>query len=292
MSPPELLLYWIRERYEVLLKKKNMAPKPWSEDPVFQTTYFCNVRREDDKVTKWIREYYSPHVDHDMFEYNVLLARFLNRPESLQYVGFQPFHDPTDLLAKLEKLAEEGKTVWGNAYVITTHGIPMPKATYLCDNVLGSALEVLRACEKAGPPPTCQEWYGVLQAIEGVGSFLAAQIVADLKNTPGHQLREADDWWTFAAHGPGSVRGASWFFYGEPIGITPVTFRAALDKIRRYVDNNLEKCDCDSLEEKCSHEYKIPRFCNQDLQNCLCEFDKYMRVKNGTGRSKRSYPGT
>ena len=29
----------------------------------------------------------------------------------------------------------------------------------------------------------------------------------------------------------------------------------------------------------------------QDLQNCFCEFDKYMRILNGTGRSKRSYNG-
>ena len=39
-------------------------------------------------------------------------------------------------------------------------------------------------------------------------------------------------------------------------------------------------------EQECPVEYDM-----QDLQNCLCEFDKYMRILHGTGRSKRGYPG-
>ena len=37
-------------------------------------------------------------------------------------------------------------------------------------------------------------------------------------------------------------------------------------------------------------EELIPELCNQDLQNCLCEYSKYMRVLNG-GRTKRNYQG-
>jgi hypothetical protein len=29
----------------------------------------------------------------------------------------------------------------------------------------------------------------------------------------------------------------------------------------------------------------------QDVQNCLCEFDKYERVKYGQGKPRSSYPG-
>lgn len=29
----------------------------------------------------------------------------------------------------------------------------------------------------------------------------------------------------------------------------------------------------------------------QDLQNCLCEFDKYERVRMGQGRPRSRYPG-
>jgi hypothetical protein len=43
-------------------------------------------------------------------------------------------------------------------------------------------------------------------------------------------------------------------------------------------------------------EFELPEeilefLCFQNLQNCFCEYDKFMRVTNGTGRSKRKYKG-
>lgn len=291
MTPPEALLYWIQERMRILERKKTGQKKPWSDDPVFQATYFCNVRREDDRVTQWIRNYYSGHVDHPLFEYNILLSRFLNWPETLHEIGYRDTHEPEPVLRVLKSRAARGEKVWGGAYVITTHGIKMGKTEYLCNNVLPSAYKALEGGNRPYGTRPCVDWYNHLQRIEGVGSFLSAQIIADLKNTKGHSLQKASDWWTFAAHGPGSLRGASWFFYGKPEGITPATFPEALKKIRSYVDRGGE-CDCDHNDSYCTHIFSLPRICNQDLQNCLCEFDKYMRVKNGTGRSKRNYDGT
>lgn len=285
-TPPELLMYWIRERYRILtVKSSPTASKPYSQDPVFQTTYFCNVRREDDKVTKWVREFYSPHVDSPMFEYNILLARFLNWPDTLEKIGFQ-LYDPYRLEYKLEELAKEGK-IWGNAYVITTHGIKMPKLQYLCRNVLPSAyraLESYRGIRQAAGYQgeahlTCALTATLLQRIEGVGSFLAGQIVADLKNTPGHPLYTAEDKATFVVPGPGSLRGVDWFFKdsNEKFGHR-TKFQRDFLAIRAYVDEHWPA--------------EVPAIDNQDLQNCLCEFDKYMRVRTGTGRSKRRYNGS
>jgi hypothetical protein len=35
----------------------------------------------------------------------------------------------------------------------------------------------------------------------------------------------------------------------------------------------------------------MPPLHAQDLQNCLCEFDKYERVRLGEGRPRSNYPG-
>jgi len=282
-DPKELLMYWITERERVRYYKEKGFPKPWSLDPVFQQTYFCNVRREDDKVTKWIRDFYSTFVGDSLFEFNMILARFLNYPPTLKQVGYIGYYDEVKLYETLERLASEGK-VWGNAYVITTHGIPMGKAQYLCKNVLLGALQglgaVRAACRGNGSGPTLRGSHASLMRLEGLGSFLAAQVVADLKNTYGHPLREASDWATFVAPGPGSVRGVSWFHHGAP-GLIPVTqFMWNFMKVRDYVD---EHWDCTKMGQP---------ICNQDLQNCLCEYDKFMRVRNGTGRSKRNYNGS
>lgn len=279
LTPPELLIYWIRERYRILTKKQEGLPSPWSEDRVFQTTYFCNVRREDDKVTKWIRNFYSPHVNHPFFEYNIILSRFLNWPLSLKGLGFVESHDPVELQKTLEGWAEARFQVWGGAYLITTHGMKMPKATYLARNVLGSAVDVLEHGRAVVRGASCGAAAQVLERIEGVGSFLAAQIVADLKNTVGHPLMSSEDRWTFVSPGPGSIRGVSWFCNGDPKSrATPAYFSRRFEQVRQYVDATWPE--------------EVPRIDNQDLQNCLCEFDKYMRVRNGTGRSKRRYNGT
>lgn len=274
---PELLIYWIQERHDILTKRMAGQPKPWSKDPVFQNTYFCNVRREDDKVTQFIRKFYSPHVEDRMFEYNIIFSRFINWPPTIEVIKYMQDHDPEWLLNYLDCLASNGK-IWGNAYVITTHGIPMPKAAYLCRNVLGGVYRGLDALRKACRGPSLALAAEALEGFEGVGPFLAGQVVADLKNTPGHPLASADDWWEFVMPGPGSIRGASWVLYGKSEGVTYSTFQRAFQEIREYVDH------------KWVPEMGVVLH-SQDLQNCLCEFDKYCRVTTGSGRSKRGYAG-
>lgn len=276
-TQPELLIYWIKERYRVLISKQEGLPKPWSDDDVFKRTYFCNVHREDDRVTRWIRSYYSPYVGDDLFEYNIILSRFLNWPPTLDAIGYQKIHDPNRLGTNLGLLAEAGK-IWGGAYVITTHGIPMPKATYLCQNVLEGVHRGLDDLRKACRGVSCAAASRALQGFEGLGSFLAAQVVADLKNTPGHPLYGAIDRWTFVEPGPGSLRGVSWFCNGDSKSrAMPAYFSRGFAQVRNYVNVGWPK--------------EIPIVDNQDLQNCLCEYDKYCRVATGSGRSKRGYNG-
>lgn len=277
----ETLLYWIAERWRILKAKETGKPPPWSSDPIFQTVYFCNVRREDDKVTRFIRSFYASYYNHPNLIYNYVFSRFVNWPETIQYVGWMDEHKPDHLEAMLEDCRQHHSKVWGGAYVITTHGLPMAKAAYMVDHVLGGLWDGLGRPGISGPhpvlPPTLSGLHSLLMRFEGLGSFLAAQIVADLKNTHGHEMVNAPDWSTFVAHGPGSLRGASWVKFGNKDEVSVGTFPYVFQEIREYVDKWLPK--------------DIPKFCNQDLQNCLCEFDKYMRVSTGTGRSKRNYDG-
>lgn len=268
------------------MAKEKGLPKPWSNDPVFQRTYFCNVRREDDKVTKWIRQNWSPEkIGWEDYEYAMVLARFLNWPQTLGSLNAQEFglSNFKDIEEWLQGWADAGFQVWGNAYVITTHGIKMPKATYLCERVLPAAYELLGAGRWRGRYASTENRlayaHEALMRLEGVGSFLGAQIIADLKNTEGHPLYEANDWYSWSAPGPGSLRGLAWFHGTAGSG----QYERRIKEVATYLlDHDAEGVLLQGAEE-CINM--------QDLQNCLCEFDKYMRVKNGTGRSKRNYPG-
>lgn len=286
----QLFLYWIQERENIRIAKGAGLYRPWSNDPVFQQTYFCNVHRENDRVTKWIRENWSPEdLGWENYELYMVLARFLNWPQTLQSVRICTSQDLdsgvgdfTYLLGKLETIAGWGEKVWGNAYVITSHGMPMPKATYLCRHLLPDVYRALHTLKTPLAQGSCGGMAGALQRITGIGSFLAGQIVADLKNTVGHPLYTAPDKKEFVVHGPGSIRGLNWWHAGTEKG--PVTERnfsryflvqGPKTQVERYFENNP----------------LMPYIDNQDLQNCLCEFDKYCRVKTGTGRSKRKYAG-
>jgi alpha-glutamyl/putrescinyl thymine pyrophosphorylase clade 1 len=275
-DPKSEFIYWIHERWNILQRKQHGDSKPWSSDPVFQKTYFCNVRREDDKVTKWIRGTYNPHVHDPMFEYNMVFARFINWPETLDKIGYLTAHNPEQLNQDLELIATQGK-LWGGAYIVTTHGIPMSKVTYLCENVLGGAYRRFGGAYRWPLGASCAQAHHTLMQLEGLGPFLAAQVVADLKNTPEHELASAPDRDTFVSYGPGSLRGLSWFWFGQSGKITPSKFDQAFESLRDWL--------------RPVWPVGVPEIDNQDLQNVLCEYSKYMKVKYGGGHSKRNYDG-
>ena len=212
----------------------------------------------------------------------MVFARFINRPETIRHIGYMHEHSPRQLQDVLNFLGSQGAKVWGGAYVITTHGQKMSKVDYLCNQVLYDVWNLRLESLLASPlyTPTCSSMAQMLQNVDGIGSFLAAQVVADLKNTPGHVLYTAEDRDTFVAPGPGSLRGLDWFL-AKPDRIiprsTPATFPVDFNYARDYVDSHWPD--------------EVPRVDNQDLQNCLCEFDKYCRVATATGRSKRKYDG-
>lgn len=265
----ERLAYWINERESIRVKKEGGLPKPWSDDPVFQTVYFCNVHREDDRVTRWIAENWRQYYPHPNYELAMVMARFINKPSSLLYLGFPEEWDKEEYLQAFQELPSPK---WGNAYVITTHGQKMPKDEYVFD----ALDEMAPLLYNVRWYTLCRHTYEYLKGFDGLGSFLAAQVVADLKNTINHPLHHSPDYVDFVAPGPGSLRGLEWY-YGYRIGLRDFdrAIRTAYAETMPHV-----------IRSRNSHMHM------QDFQNCLCEFDKYCRVKSGLGRSKRRYPGT
>ena len=274
MKELETFAYWITEREKVRLLHDAGAPKPWSNDWVFQKTYFCNVHREDDKVTKWIRTNWNNPAELN-YEFAMCVARLLNKPSTLASLGY-PAEDVPRWIGRsvdvLRTMAGEGVTIWGNAYVVTTHGQKMDKLTYLEGLLRDLWEQVEPGLVDVRRQKTLAMAHYRLTLREGFGSFMAAQVVADLKNTEGHALQFAEDWWNWSAYGPGSLRGLAWV-YGVPT--TPRNYEELMKELHPEIERLV---------------YPI-HMCEQDLQNCLCEFDKYMRVKTRTGRSKRKYNG-
>ena len=269
------LAHWINERENIRLRREaGMAP-PWTADPDMATVRYCNVHREDDKVTRWLRN--NPvYSGVDIPVWVTVLARMVNRISSLAYIEFAvQTEDIEGIKTSLKHLRAEGLPIWGNAYTISTCGKSMDKVDYVIDHVV-SAVRLAEQCP-LWPNGLWQDPWSLslfhrwLMQIDGLGSFLVAQVVADLKNTPGHALATASDWWTFAAPGPGSLRGLVAYF-GHPV--TPSNFAASLSLVTQQVKPLVAGY--------------IGAIHAQDLQNCMCEFSKYIRVREG-GKARNNY---
>jgi hypothetical protein len=261
--------YWIYAREQIRLRKEAGKPQPWTDDTILQKYRFCNVNREHDRVTRWLDKHWRrPFHDHPNFILAMLLARMINWPPTLAEIGFPDKWRPRAIVQTMQNRAARGEKTWTSAYVVTTCGKPMNKAEYVVQYVCDRVYRV-----GVGYPtrPTLAAVWTALRAFDGLGAgFLAAQVVADLKNS-GHVLAQAKDWWTWAAPGPGSLRGLSTYF-GQ--NITRAEFLLALHDMQEEVYPMLGR--------------SVPRLCSQNWQNVMCEMDKYWRVEQGR-RPKQNY---
>jgi hypothetical protein len=204
------------------------------------------------------------------------VARLVNWPDTLAALGYPTPWDRDHFVAVLQARAAEGAKVWGDAYNISNAGKSRPKVEVVAD-----VLDALWARRKALRPREDDSLLGFcarLKAMDGFASFMAAQVVADVKYA--EPLRSARDWWTFAAPSPGSKRGLNRAM-GRPVDApwrNDDTWRAVLARLQEAIAPELERIG-------------LGRLCAQDLQNCLCEFDKYERVRLGEGKPKRRFIG-
>lgn len=265
------LTKFIKEREAIRLKKEAGRPRPWTKDPILGKYRFCNVHREDDRVSRWLRNTFYPYYkgNPDIW-FVAIVARLLNNPESLWDVRewLLPFNAKMFSRILDTRVTRKQKN-FNAAYIVSTNGLAIDKIEYVTYNILNviwGERENMRPSKK----DTLEVYHSMLMQFDGLGSFIAAQVVADLKYMP--PLSRALDWWTFAASGPGSRRG-----------LNRVTERDVDAPWREVVWRTqlTELLNTPLIKALDLHA--------QDLQNCLCEFDKYERARLGQGTPKQIY---
>lgn len=273
------LVGWARERENIRLKKEAGTPKPWTKDPILLMYKFCCIRREDDRVTRWIREEWrSPNAGDPHLWHAMAVARFLNWPEALEEAGYpEPWgRRRGPFLRALRIRKERGEQNFSGAYMVRSD--PCCKIDYVA-----SVFEELWEKRKT-ISETLHEggglagFHAALVPVRGMGSFMAAQVVADMRHVA--PLNGASDLFEWAASGPGSRRGLS-----RVCGF-PVDFKWRTEGAWFEVFHELH-LQVIPVAEKVGLE--PPH--GQDLQGWLCEFDKYERVRLGEGRPRSLYPG-
>jgi hypothetical protein len=281
------LLYWMRERESIRIKKERGDPPPWTDDPILAANRFCNVRREDDAVTRWIamhiRERYA---EHPYLWLMLCIGRYINLPETLQELTCTPgawpdgeHFDPATMATVLDGRSSRREQVFNAAYKIHPgSGSPefrrLTKNRYVAEVAIGR-LWKQRAAITSGwftPKATLQDIVGRLMRYPGWGPFMAYQAVVDMRFT--RLLANAPDIGTWAAAGPGTIRGLN-RVHGRATdaGLSQEWAVIEMREIYKVIRATLPEIDIDF----------------SDVPNILCETDKYLRMQSGDGRMKRRY---
>jgi hypothetical protein len=287
--------YWIAEREKVRKAKASGKRPPYTTDQIIASTRWCNVRRMDDKVSLWLlNEWYAGggnlrYAEPRTALIAALLARMINRPETLAAItGGKPFikWDYARAYKAMYKIKDAGVVVFTNAYIINgASGGPK------IDQVLNAIDKCYSLCDKNASrfivPDSMRETAMRLHDLPGVGSFIAGQVVADLRWVLG----TTDEWWTdrmdWAPPGPGSSRGMK-YLLGDA---TPQDMAGRGKDLteRQFIPALRELIEVAQRHKTVGPIFRERKLEAHDIQNTLCETGKYIRIKYGAGRGKNQY---
>lgn len=265
--------YWIRAREEVR-KLKEKYPEGitggYSNDPILNLYHFCNVRREDDRGTKEIREVvlkYFPYEDTDLATISslptvYLMARLFNHAPTVERVleSCDFGLSIEEAFEALKEYRDAGNKIFNPAYVVSTAGESMDKIDYVLRLVLAAQKVII-------PTESLAAAHAALSSIPGLGGtgFLAGQVVADLRND--RYLVDAASHQDWCCPGPGSMKGMDFIW---PTKTTLKNFNSRIVELYDIMPEDVWFMELHA----------------QDLQNCLCEFSKYMRLSRMTEPQK------
>ena len=273
MDNIDRFFYYIRERHNIYQKRQNGAPYPWTKDAILTTYSFCNVFRELDKVTIWIRKNWrEPYADHPNLPFAMSMARQINWPETLQEIRFPEYWNPNRAKAIMQGRMDRGEKVYTCAYMLTGT-LGGTKVEQTIDKILTPLyLE----------PPTIHDYslqktWAEYLPYAGFSGFMAYEVVTDLRHTK--HLEYADDIMTWANAGPGAKRGLNRIHNRE--------LKKTI-KPEQLLNEMIELLDISYLYLGNKNIMLELR----EIEHCLCEYDKYERARLGEGRPRAKYKYT
>lgn len=306
-----MLVKYIKRRYNIHLRKDVYGKeKPWTKDPILRNFRFTNVRREHDKETIWLIKNIAEN-DELCYEdklLNCILFRLFNKHETSELIeapiAFSEFDDwnPEAYRSVFEdkKLEDSNYSFFTGAFFTSGFKRTLRECYFpeedsdnisVCTRVMkfmkylidDGVHKKIRCCE------TQESVYNTLRKYDGIGDFLCYQIFVDFTYVEEFPFSENE----FVVAGIGCKKGLDELFSDR----NGMTYEECLFWLR---DN------WKSLNEKFIHDPKdrfIPERDMKDLpeydrvmnvmslENCFCEFSKYVRASLGTGRPRKKYKG-
>lgn len=280
------LLYFVWEREAIRIAKEGgWNPDKLTNDPVLKKYKFTNIRRRDDRVSKWIIEQLiKPCAEDEDLWFTLLIARLVNWPPTLSGLILQGVlpcdpenFDPAKFVSTVEHLKTETSKVYSSAYMVYPgkEGYAN-KSEFIAYRVLGEVREnadnIWCALNPTDDDPSIERFVEALSSCFGLSTFMAGQVAADL--TYGAGLELASDIYTYAPIGPGSAKGLNYLHGRRPYA--------------SWGQSEFNKALMD-INDKIAVHLLIDDLTLHDVQNIMCEFSKYCRAVLNEGTPKTIY---
>jgi len=294
-EPARLDLFWrfVFERQCIWHRRfVQVLPPPWTNDPILRHERFTNVYRELDPGTQYVIESILELEEERIDKlFNVMLYRLLGRSATHTELGFQRVSsfDSRDMEQRLKNLRARGLPPFTGAYMVSAYS-SMGSSDKI-ENI-GRLFKLLQAefgtfSARVLGSNSAKEAHGVLNSAYGFGNFLAFQVLVDLlyplRAYGGHGLLpfSHEDW---ASAGPGAQKGIRMLLKS---GTRPTNLEV-MRWLRDTQHDEFKRLGLDFPYLVGSHHGLIP-LSLANIQNCLCEFHKYVKIQEGSGRGRRKF---
>ena len=293
------------------IRQRRLAGLPresWTQDEIFKTFSFTNVKREHDRTTQLFLKRYRDQMkacdtvdDHqnncDLFM-SCAIYRYFGTDHSAEVLGPYTWARPDGRYKKeyfdeLRNYGMQGDLSFTAAYIIPAAGRSEPKYEIVAEILEGIEKIHDQIVQHLYWQEHSRSWeYAchLLTSCYGVGSFMAKEILLDHILATGVK---PSDWKTWTPVGPGGKRGASRIKRGWA---DKMSESEALDVIREVYELRDQYWPAfividlpDDMEGSIS--VNTPKLDLTDIQFQFCEFDKYSRVGEG-GKPKRKFRPT
>lgn len=300
-----VFLHQISERYKIHLKKDVMRlDPPFTKDKILKQYRFTNVRREQDKESKWL---ISNVCNNNELSYsdkllNCILFRLYNKHETAELIKM-PIKFSKFNLEKYNKYfikarKEDPKRIFFTS-VFFTSAIKKHMQIYLPENITENKNEMgilyfieyliktnftdyIEYCNSA------EEVITRLRKYKGIGKFFAYQIFVDFTYILEFPFSENE----YVQAGPGAQLGLNYLFNSfDDLTHEELIFwlRDNWDDLNKY--NKSNGYNAEAAPEKLFKDLPVyDRKMNvMSIQNCLCEFSKYYKAYHKIGRPRQKY---
>lgn len=293
---------FITERHRIWLHRMRGEEQPWTTDPILQSASFCNVFRVLDRGSQQIVHFLWTDEGLSLSPLRTLILCWLYRrtnktdgwSEAVSRLGL-PMLDVSGentgaLIASvhewLSEAQHEGIMLASSQPYNVANGCPAGKTIVealdddtemaLISGSLQNAANILPDCH----PYEHEMALTTLGATRRVSLFLAQQILTDF----GYS-QYGSAWYEnqVVVSGPGSRRGLARITGDESFirSASEAYCSDIIEWLREYVIEN--------TGVRLDLEYAERRPSLMDVQNCLCEFDKYSRYSEDPDRGYRRF---